>query len=81
MCAQRRLVSTWASAQSVQSSLCAQWVAKDQWFLHLDSKGSDQTGRILSLIWAHMSFYWFCHALAHIKLSAGNKNEKSVELI
>ena len=28
LCAQRRLRSAWASAQSHQSSLCAQWVAK-----------------------------------------------------
>ena len=28
LCAQRRLRSAWASAQSDQSSLCAQWVAK-----------------------------------------------------
>ena len=30
MCAQRRLRSAWASAQCDQSSLCAQWIAKDQ---------------------------------------------------
>ena len=29
MCSQRRLSSAWASTQSDQSSLCAQWVAKD----------------------------------------------------
>ena len=34
-----------------ESSLCAQWVAKDPSFLHADSKDSDQTGRILRLIW------------------------------
>ena len=32
MCAQQRLRSAWASAQSDQSSLCAQWVAKDPSF-------------------------------------------------
>ena len=36
-CAQRRLWSAWASAQSDQSSLCAQWVAKDPSFLHANS--------------------------------------------
>ena len=46
MCAQRRLGSAWASAQSDQSSLCAQWVAKDPSFLHADSEDSDQTGWI-----------------------------------
>ena len=34
-----------------ESSLCAQWVAKDPSFLHADSKDSDQTGRIPRLIW------------------------------
>ena len=34
-----------------QSSLCAQWVAKDPSFLHADSKDSDQTGRMPRLIW------------------------------
>ena len=51
-CAQRRLWSTWASAQSDQSSLCAQWVAKDPSFPHADSEDSDQTGRMPRLIWA-----------------------------
>ena len=50
MCAQRRLRSAWASAQSVQSSLCAQWVAKDPSFLYVDSKDSDQTGLMPRLI-------------------------------
>ena len=34
-----------------KSSLCAQWVAKDPSFLHGDSEGSDQTGRMPRLIW------------------------------
>ena len=51
MCAQRRLRSAWASAQSDQSSLCAQWVAKDPSFLYADSEDSDQTGRMPRLIW------------------------------
>ena len=50
-CAQRRLRSAWASAQSDQSSLCAQWVAKDPRFLHADSEDSHQTGRMPRLIW------------------------------
>ena len=40
MCAQRRLRSDWAS----ESSLCAQWVAKDPRCRHADSEDSDQTG-------------------------------------
>ena len=51
LCAQRRLRSAWASAQSDQSSLCAQSVAKDPSFLHADNEDSDQTGRIPRLIW------------------------------
>ena len=51
VCAQRRLRSAWASAQSDQSSLCTQWVAKDPSFLHADSENSDQTGRMPRLIW------------------------------
>ena len=42
--------SDWASAQSDQSSLCAQWVAKDPNFLHVDSEDSDQTERMPRLI-------------------------------
>ena len=34
-----------------ESSLCAQWVAKDPKFLHADSEDSDQTGRMPRLIW------------------------------
>ena len=33
-----------------ESSLGAQWVAKDPMFLHADSKDSDQTGRMPRLI-------------------------------
>ena len=34
-----------------ESSLCAQWVAKDPIFLHADNEDSDQTGRMPRLIW------------------------------
>ena len=34
-----------------ESSLCAQWVAKDPSFLHADSEDSDQTGQMPRLIW------------------------------
>ena len=33
-----KIRSAWASAQYDQSSLCAQWVAKDPSFLHADSE-------------------------------------------
>ena len=51
LCTQRRLRSAWASAQSDQSSLCAQWVAKDPSFLHADREDSNQTGRMPRLNW------------------------------
>ena len=35
---------------SSESSLCAQWVGEDPWFLHADSEDSDQTGRMPRLI-------------------------------
>ena len=34
-----------------ESSLCAQWVAKDPMFLYADSEDSDQTGRMPRLMW------------------------------
>ena len=50
-----------------ESSLCAQWVAKDPSFLHGDSEETEQTGRMPRLIWirwAHMPFCRFCHEVA-----------------
>ena len=47
---QRRLKSASASAQSDQSLLCAQWVAKEPSHLHADSEDTDQTGRMPRLI-------------------------------
>ena len=43
-----------------QPSLCTQWKVNDPRFLHVDSKDSDQTGRM------SMSFCWFCHAAAQV---------------
>ena len=34
-----------------ESSLCAQWVAKDPMLIHVDSEASDQTGWMPRLIW------------------------------
>ena len=45
-----RLRSACASAQSDQSSLCAQWVAKYPSFLNVDREDSDQTGQTPRLI-------------------------------
>ena len=38
-------------------------------FLHADSEGSGQTGRmprLISLRWVQRSFCWFCHEAAHM---------------
>ena len=45
-CAQRRRRSVWASAQSDQFSLCAQWVANDPILLLADGEDSDQAKRM-----------------------------------
>ena len=52
------------------SSLCAQWVAKQPSFLHADSEDwSDWADAQAdpSLCWAHMSLCWFCHEAAQLK--------------
>ena len=52
-----------------ESSLCAQWVAKDPSFLHADSEDSDQTGRMPRLIRVFAGctpHCWFCHEMAHV---------------
>ena len=54
LCTQRRLRSAWASAQSDQSSLCPQWVAKGPRFLHADSEDSGHT-LILLVLSCHSS--------------------------
>ena len=67
--AQRRLRSAWASIQSDQSSLRAQWAVKEPWFLHADIKGRsywDNAQNDLSLRWLHRLFCWFRHAAAQI---------------
>ena len=72
LCAQWRLRSAWASAQSDQSSLCAQRVAEDPLFLHADSKDSDQIGQMPRLIWDFAEgtvICWFCHEAAHFSFS------------
>ena len=71
--AQWRLRSARASAQSDQSSVCAQWVAKDPRFLHADSEDSDQIlirlggcpGWSESLL-GTQSLCWFCHVVAKL---------------
>ena len=62
LCAQRRLRSAWASAQSDQlrpawesaqfdqSSLCTQWVDRKPSFRHADSEDPDQTGHFVGFV-------------------------------
>ena len=47
-----------------ESSLCAQWVAKDTSFLHVDREDSDQTGRMLRLIWVFTGRTSWCGSIA-----------------
>ena len=61
---QNQLRSAWASAQSDQSLLCTQWVAKDPSFLHADSEDSDQTERMPRLIWIFAG--WLCHFVGFV---------------
>ena len=56
-CAQRRLRSAWASAQSDQRlrfALSGQWVAKDPSFLHANNEYSDQADLSLRLAHNHI---------------------------
>ena len=51
LCAQRRLISAWASAQSDQSSLSAWWKLGPLATHWTHSEDSDQTGRMPRMIW------------------------------
>ena len=83
MCAQRGLRSAWASAQSDQSSLCAQWVAMGPRFFHAESEDTDQTGRMPRLIWVFARrtvILLFCHEAAQIESTAINRHKSSFDL-
>ena len=56
-----------------ESSLCAQWVAKDPGFLHADREDSDQTGRMPRLIWVFAG-----RTVILLVLSWGGSNDKGV---
>ena len=67
LCGHRRPRSTWASAHCDQeSSLCAQWVAKNPMFLHADSEDSDQSGQMPRLIWVFA--VRTCHSVGFVVL-------------
>ena len=69
MCPAKTNISLAICPVWLESSLCAEWVAKDPRILHADSDdGSDwvDAQADLSLRWAHRGIYRFCHAAAHI---------------
>ena len=80
-CAQQRLRYSFYSKSEIrsESSLSAQWVAKDPSFLHADSEDSDQAGRMPRLIWdfslGAQSFCWFWHDVAHLSSLFLNKSK------
>ena len=68
----KTLISLGISPGWSESSLCAQWVAKEPRFLHADSEDADQTGRMPRLIWVFVgahSLCWFRHVAAHIVIT------------
>ena len=54
----------WHLPKSDQSSLCAQWEAKDPSFLHADSEDSDETGRMPRL--SRVSVGRTCHFVSFV---------------
>ena len=52
-----------------ESSLSAQWVAKDQSFLHVESEDSDQTGQMPRLIWVFTgrTCHFVCFVMSGLK--------------
>ena len=75
--------SAWASAQSDQSSLCTQWVAKDPSFLHADSEDLTDWADAQadpSLCWAQMPFCWFCDDAAHLSDGSSLQHEDHLNL-
>ena len=69
-CAQQRLRSTWAFAQSDQSLRCVHKENHRSLATHwAHSEDSAQTGQMPRLIWVfagHTSFCWLCHEAAQI---------------
>ena len=80
MCAQRRLRSAWASAQSDQSLRCPHEESLGPWLPTERTAKTDQTGHPLSLIrvfavrmkkaliWADRLIRWFCRKAPHFFL-------------
>ena len=75
LCAQQRLRSAWAFAQSDQRLCCTHeksvalsYPVSAQWRLWWDWVDAQAD---LSLRWAHRSFCWFCQAVTQLNLSHG----------
>ena len=84
MCAQRRLRSAWASAQSDQSSLSAWRKLGSLATLWAYSEDSDQPGRCPG--WSESSlgaksFCWFCHEASHFLYDTNRSNSNSTPFI
>ena len=74
-CAPSELRSAWASTLSDQSSLCAQWVAKDPSFLQVDSEDgcpgwseSSLDAQVILLVLSCCSSYRVFYISAHVFL-------------
>ena len=66
-----------------ESSLCAQWIAKNPSFLHADNEDwSDwaDAQADLSLGWAHISVCWFCRVVAQIRFVPPVKTQNSLHI-
>ena len=68
-----------------ESSLCAQWVAKNPSILHADSEDSDQTGRIPRLIWVFAGrtailLVLSCRGSIVILINYGNDSKKQYRI-
>ena len=56
-----------------ESSLCAQWIAKDLTLLHMDIEDWSDWAVVqadlsdLSLCWVHRSFFWVCHVFLCVR--------------
>ena len=61
------------------SSLCAQWIAKDPRYIHATGEDSDQTGRMLRLIWVFpgRTCHFIGFVMLRLILSGSQKSKRS----
>ena len=77
-----------------ESSLCAEWLAKDPSFLHADSEDSDRTGRMPRLIWVfagrtvalgfvmlRLNFRWLVYEPCHVKTCLCHMQKTKLQII